>query len=134
MNDIQAITALIQQYWNALYEGDVPAFQQVMHPAARLYCATDGELLHMDVASYLDLVQGRPSPASRQDARYDRILAIEVASPSTAHVRVEDAYLPRRFTDDLTLVKIDGRWWIVSKVWHYVVDKRNGDKPDLHPA
>jgi len=123
MNDLSAITAVVQQYWDALYDGDVHAFQQIMHPTCRLYCGTSGELLHMDLPSYLDLVQGRPSPASRKDARHDRLLSIDLASPTTAHVRVMDAYLPRQFIDDLTLVKVGDRWWIVSKVWHYVVEE-----------
>ena len=39
-----------------------------------------------------------------------------------AHVRVQDAYLPRFFTDDLTFVRSVGQdWRIVSKVWHYEV-------------
>lgn len=32
--------------------------------------------------------------------------------------------LPKRFTDELTLVRTDGGWKIVSKVWHYVLHER----------
>lgn len=117
--EVQQITKVITQYFDALYFGDPNAFEQIMHPTIRLYCATDGELVCMDLQEYLQIVRERPSPASRQDQRYDQILSIEVASPTTAHVRVKDAYLPKRFIDELTLVKIDTRWWIVSKVWHY---------------
>lgn len=120
--EAQQITKVISQYFDALYFGDPDAFKQIMHPTIRLYCATDGELICMDLAEYLQLVQGRPSPASRQDKRYDQIVSIEIPSPTTAHVRVRDAYLPKRFIDELTLVKIDKRWWIVSKVWHYELE------------
>lgn len=117
--EVQNVTQVITTYFDAIYHGDTDAFEQIMHPAVQLYCATDGELVNMDLPAYLKLVRERPSPATRQDQRFDRILAIDLASPSTAHVRVQDVYLPKRFTDDLTLVKIHGRWWIVSKVWHY---------------
>lgn len=117
--EVQNVTEVITTYFDAIYYGDADAFERIMHPSIQLYCATDGELVNMDLLAYLKLVRGRPSPASRKDQRYDRILALDLASPTTAHVRVQDAYLPKKFTDELTLVKIEGRWWIVSKVWHY---------------
>jgi 4-oxalocrotonate tautomerase len=37
----------------------------------------------------------------------------------TCFARVECAVRPRFFTDFLTFVKLDGRWQIVAKVFHY---------------
>lgn len=117
--EVRKVTAVIDQYFDALYYGDPEAFEQIMHPTVRLHCATDDKWVCMDLPEYLQLVKERPSPASRNDDRYDQILSIELPSPTTAHVRVKDAYLPKRFIDELTLIKINDRWWIVSKVWHY---------------
>ena len=69
----------------------------------------------------MDLVAGRPSPEKKGDVRQDEIVSITIASPTTAHARVKDIYLPKRFVDDLTFVLIDGRWQIVSKVWHFEI-------------
>lgn len=49
------------------------------------------------------------------------MLALEIPSPTTAHARVRCAYLPKVFTDDLTLVRTDAGWRIIAKVWHYDV-------------
>ena len=68
---------------------------------------------------YFPIVDARPSPASRGEARRDRILSIEFAGPVTAFARVECAIAPKFFTDFLTLVKLDGRWQIIAKVFHY---------------
>jgi hypothetical protein len=87
----------------------------------RLFSATDTPIVELDLPTYMDIVRKRPSPASRKDPRHDRVLSIEIASPTTAHVRVQDAVLPKMFTDDLTFLRVDGRWRIVSKVWHYVL-------------
>ncbi len=109
----------VQGYLDALYNGDADLFAKVMHPKVRLYCPTPEPPLEMDLRQYQDLVRGRPSPAMRKDPRLDKVLSVTVASPTTAHVRVQDAYLPRFFTDDLTFVrKGDGPWQIISKVWH----------------
>ena len=68
---------------------------------------------------YLELVKNRPSSASRGDPRYDQVIEVTVASPTTAHARVRCAYLPKLFTDDLTFVRHHGSWRIIAKVWHY---------------
>jgi hypothetical protein len=39
--------------------------------------------------------------------------------PTTAHARVKDMYLPKRFVNELSFIKIDGRWQIIAKVWHF---------------
>ncbi|MGO4830962.1 nuclear transport factor 2 family protein, partial [Rhizobiaceae sp. 2RAB30] len=88
-------------------------------PLARLYSATEGTLVALDVDAYLELVANRPSPEQKGDIRQDEIVSISIGSPTTAHVRLKDVYLPKKFLDDLTFVLIDGDWRIVSKVWHF---------------
>jgi putative lumazine-binding protein len=122
--DTHAVDELLEavhSYFDALYNGDTDLFSRVMHARVRLFSATDRPMVEMDLPVYLELVRNRPSPASRKDPRHDRILSIEIASPTTAHVRVQDAVLPKLFTDDLTFLRVDGEWKIVSKVWHYVL-------------
>lgn len=122
--ETQAVGELLEavhNYFDALYNGDADLFARVMHARVRLFSATDRPMVEMDLPAYVELVRNRPSPASRKDPRHDRILSIEIASPTTAHVRVQDAVLPKLFTDDLTFLRVDGEWKIVSKVWHYVL-------------
>lgn len=109
----------VQTYLDALFLGDVEGFRSVFHPRAQLYSATEGKLVNLDVDAYLGLVANRPSPQQKGDIRQDEIVSISIGSPTTAHVRLKDVYLPKRFLDDLTFVLIDGDWRIVSKVWHF---------------
>jgi hypothetical protein len=120
-NAVRTLSEAAGRYLDALYYGDTEMFSVVMHPRARLFSVTEGSLVEMDLPGYLDLVRSRPSPASRQDVRQDEVLSIEVASSTTAHVRVRNSYPPKRFTDDLTFIYTDGQWRIIAKVWHYVL-------------
>lgn len=113
----------VQCYLDALYTGDTDLFESVLHPRVSLCSATEQELVTMDRDEYMELVRSRPSPQSRGDFRCDRIAAVEMSSPTSAHVRVEDRYAPKRFVDDLILNRIAGSWWITSKTWHYVLEK-----------
>lgn len=114
-----ALAAVLSEYFDGLYFSDVERLQRVFHPKATYTCATDGSLLHLDMPRYFEVVAKREAPASRNEKRRDRIIAIEFAGPVTALARVECAIGPKFFTDLLTFIHIDGRWQIIAKVFHY---------------
>lgn len=117
--EFDAVAQMLSDYFDGLHHGDTTLLKRVFHPSAQYACATDGFLLLRTMDEYLPIVDARPSPASRGEARRDRILSIEFAGPVTAFARVECAIAPKFFTDFLTLVKLDGRWQILAKVFHY---------------
>ena len=110
---------VLQLYFDGLYLSDSTILAKVFHPEAHYFCATDGNLLHLAMPQYFAVVDKRPSPASRNEPRHDRIISLEMAGPVTALARVECAIGEKFFTDLLSLVKLDGRWQIISKVFHY---------------
>jgi hypothetical protein len=118
MPSFEAILAVAQKYFDALYTGNVDIFAEIFHPQARLFSATAGTMTVMNLPEYLALVLAREAPAARGDTRMDVVISVSVASPTTAHLRVRDRLEKRSFTDDLTLVFVDGSWRIVAKVWH----------------
>ena len=115
------VATVLDRYFDGLHHGDTALLRQVFHPEARYVCATEGTLTHLGMDEYFPIVDRRPSPASRGEARVDRILAIEFAGPVTALARVECAIGPKFFTDLLSLVLVDGRWQIIAKVFHFDV-------------
>lgn len=114
-----AVILVLKNYFEGLYRSDTQILRQVFHPAAIYACATDGTLLTLRMDEYFSIVDKRPSPASRSEARTDRIIAIEFAGPVAALAKVECSIHPKYFTDLLTLIFVDGRWQIISKVFHY---------------
>lgn len=113
------VAAALADYFDGLYHSDSARLARVFHPRAHYVCATEGKLTHLAMDEYFPIVDKRPSPASRGEARADRIVSIEFAGPVTAFVRAECAIGPKRFTDLLTLIYIDGAWRIISKVFHF---------------
>jgi len=113
------MTRVLSDYFDGLYHSDTKRLRRVFHPQALYACATEAPLLRLDMEAYFAVVDKRPSPASRNERRRDRILSIEFAGPVTAFARVECAIGEKFFTDLLTFVLIDGRWQIMAKVFHY---------------
>ena len=122
------IRALLQDYFDGLYASDASRLGRVFHPSAMYACASSGTLQLLDMAAYLPMVAQHPSPASRGQVRADEIVSLEMAGPVTALARVHCTIAPKRFTDLLTLVRLDGRWQILAKVFHHdLVGPGTGD-------
>jgi hypothetical protein len=115
------VTEALQTYFDGLYECSSKILAKVFHPQAHYFSATDGKLLHLDMGQYFPIVDQRTSPASKGEECADKIVSIEFAGPVTAFARVQCALRPKFFTDFLTLVFIENRWQIVSKVFHFEV-------------
>ena len=114
-----SIEQILQDYFDGLHHSDTTLLRKVFHPRAVYASATDGELVHRTMDEYFAIVDARPSPASRNEARHDRVVSIDFAGPDTAVARVECSIGPKRFDDVLTLVRVDDRWQIIAKVFHY---------------
>lgn len=117
--DRAAIESLMKDYFDGLYLSDTGRLRQVFHPHAGYFTASGGSLLHYDMEQYFQVVDARPSPASKAEARSDRLLSVEFAGPVTASVKAECAVHPKYFIDLLTLIKVDDQWRIIAKVFHY---------------
>ena len=115
----EAILAALQLYFDGLHHSDTQLLERAFHPEAIYASATGGDLVHLTMDEYFPMVDARPSPASRGEARTDRVMSIDLAGPVTAIARVECSIGPKHFTDLLTLVHVDGRWQIIAKVFHF---------------
>jgi hypothetical protein len=113
------IAEVLSTYFDGLYHSDTKRLRSVFHPRAQYVCATEGTLTYRTMEEYFPVVDQRPSPASRGEPRADSIVSIELAGSVTAFARVHCAIGQKYFTDLLTLIRLDGRWQIISKVFHF---------------
>lgn len=92
---------------------------RLFHPASSLFAVgADGKLVNMPREDWCKAVEGRTSAkASGKGREHERILSVDMTGPSTAVVKLNCAILPRFFTDYLSLIKLDGRWQVISKTF-----------------
>lgn len=119
MNDKAGIETTLKRYFDALYEGDTGKVREVFHENSHLYSATGGNFVDIPLDSYVELVSGRPSPKSQSAKRSDEIISIDQSGPNSALAKVALTIGPRRFVDYLTLLKVDDRWVIAAKAFHF---------------
>lgn len=114
------ITPVLADYFDALYFCDTARLEKVFHPKAIYATADETPLLYRTMAEYIPVVAARQSPASRGEVRRDAIDGIELAGDNTAFARVRCAIGSRDFVDFLTLVRTDGTWRIIAKVFQII--------------
>jgi len=116
---VDEIRQCLQQYFDGLYFADANLLAEVFHPKAHYTSTTSGVLQHLSMPEYFEIVRQRFSPAEQNQQRQDAIISIDIVGEKTALAKVRCVLEPKYFTDFLSLIFIDGRWHIISKVFHY---------------
>lgn len=116
-----AIVDLLKRYYDALYRCDIALLATVFHASAQYFTASSGELLHLDMHSYFPIVEQRIPPESSGEPYTFSIDSIEFAGAVTAIARMRCSMLAKDFIDLLTLIKLEGEWKIIAKVFHYTI-------------
>lgn len=113
--EYNAVIATAQKYVDGLRIGSVEGVANAFHKDAVMYGFTNGELLGGPIKNLFDFVK-KNGTAPEITTRLD-VLAI---TPTTAVVRVdmEKDAIGADYNDYLTLIKIDGDWKVIAKVYH----------------
>ncbi|VVM36491.1 hypothetical protein PS862_02804 [Pseudomonas fluorescens] len=114
-SEYNAVIATANQYVEGLRVGSAEGVAQAFHKDAVMYGFTNGELLGGPIQNLFDFVR-KNGNAPEITTRLD-VLAI---TPTTAVVRVdmEKDAIGADYNDYLTLIKIDGTWKVIAKVYH----------------
>lgn len=118
MDAAQADAALrvpLEAYLRGHASGDPAAFREAFHPDAVLWgIRADGQLARMTAEQYISRATG--TPAADEAQRKRSIDSIEV-NGEMATARITLDYPTVRFVDVMTLIRIEGRWWIINKMF-----------------
>jgi len=117
--DRSTAEAVVQHYFDALYDGDADKLAAIFHPSADLRWLEKGELQVLTVPDWLERVRKRASARAEGKPREDFIVTIDRSDESTAFIKVRCQLPPRYFTDYLVAMKLKDGWQIVSKSYRY---------------
>ena len=116
--DLVGLSDAAQAYMVALHEGDTTKLSEIFFPEAHLYASVENELKVMPISDYIELVGGRDAPASKGHAFSGELVSVDFSGPASAVAKVNVAVPPTQFVDLLNFLNVDGRWRIISKIYH----------------
>ena len=113
-NEDRAVRDVVNAYLHGLKFNDVESLRRAFWPEARLYfVGRDG---HLGQLTQADWYKGFAASAGKEEQGDLRIASLEIVC-DIASVKVVEDYPGSRYTDYLSLVKFDGAWHIVNKVY-----------------
>jgi len=101
-------------YAKALHDADSAALAEIFHPRANLYASQEGGLVEWPREHFLERVGSR---APLEGEPSFGIEIVDVAGPEMAAVKLWVDVPPRRFTDYLEFLMIDGEWRVIAKIF-----------------
>ena len=114
LSEYEAITETVQPYIDGVKAGRGPDMQPAFHQDATIFGYAEGDLFAGPIQMLFDYVDD-DEPATGLQAR---IVSIDIVD-TIAAVRLElENWNGHRYTDLFTLLKVDGVWKIMNKVFH----------------
>ena len=116
--ELKLVRAVVDDYFQGLYHGDVEKLRSAFHQNARIVGYREGTYTDLARDQWLERVSSRPIPSEKGESFDMRIESIDLTG-AVGVVKVRDLYTGLQFTDYLSVMKIEGRWLIMNKVFHH---------------
>jgi len=117
-DNLVKIENIIRIYLDLLYKGDVDLIESIFLKEATVSSVSDGKIISINMDGFRKRISTRQSPESVSETRHDKLILIDIASPTTAIAKVECMILKNHYTDYLSFIKVSENWGIISKVFH----------------
>jgi len=111
-NEFGLVMTLVRDYFDGLHHGDVPKLRAIFHPD--VFLKAPG--LRRSLEQWLDAVASRPVPNQQGRSYQFKLLSIEIVKDQ-AMVKLECPLFDHFYVDYLGLLKENGRWLIVNKMY-----------------
>ncbi len=118
-SEVEAVRQAVQHYIDGSYLGSVETLRKVFHPKALMSGYLQGQLLIGTPEPFFSDVEKRP-PMAETGAPYKaEIKSVDVAGPIASVKIVETGFFGvMNFTNFFQLLKEDGEWKIISKIFN----------------
>ena len=110
-----AVRAALEHYFRGHATGQGEHFRKIFHPDAKLFAVREGKYWQLTSEQYIANAPGKP-PAD--EAQRKRVIESVDVSGNAAIAKIVLDYPQTKFTDYMSLLKIDGQWMIVNKTFY----------------
>jgi hypothetical protein len=110
----EAVRQVVQTYLHGLKFNDVESLKKAFWPDAKLFFVKrDGQLGQLTQSQWYE---GFAGSAGKEEKGELRITAVDITD-NAASVKVEEDYPNSVYVDYISLLKLNGEWKIVNKIY-----------------
>ncbi|HYC93610.1 MAG TPA: nuclear transport factor 2 family protein [Thermoanaerobaculia bacterium] len=114
-SDEDEVRAVAQKYFQAHATGNAAPLREAFHPDWRMMSVRDGALATRTLEQYTSGFTGK---APADEAQRKRSIEQVDITGNAAMVKIRLDYPAATLTDYMLLLKVDGKWQVVSKIFH----------------
>jgi hypothetical protein len=114
--DEAAIRQTVQYYFDGGKNRDSLTLRKAFHPEARMLFARDGKLVVVPIGEYITRVGSESLKPGEVDSTERKVVSVDVVGDA-AVAKLELKRPNAVLTDYMSLLKVDGRWLIVNKIF-----------------
>ena len=111
------IESVIQDYFQGYQQADISLIQNAFHAETKLLTIENGKMYVTEMKDWLKSLEDR---RMRGDTRVGKLKIESIdLTEDVGSVKLKICFQAFEFTDYLSLLRIDGKWVIVGKIYHY---------------
>jgi hypothetical protein len=114
--DEAAIRQTVQYYFDGGKNRDSLTLRKAFHPEARMLFAREGKLVVVPIGEYITRVGSESLKPGEVDSTERKVVSVDVVGDA-AVAKLELKRPNAALTDYMSLLKVDGRWLIVNKIF-----------------
>lgn len=114
--DEAAIRQTVQYYFDGGKNRDSLTLRKAFHPEARMLFAREGKLVVVPIGEYITRVGSESLKPGEVDSTERKVVSVDVVGDA-AVAKLELKRPSAVLTDYMSLLKVDGRWLIVNKIF-----------------
>lgn len=104
----------LENYMKGHATGDSEYIRKAFHPDAKVFSLREGKLQQLTAAEFAGRFNGKPADDEAKRKRW--IESVKISGNAGFGVIVLD-YPTVKFTDYMSLIKVDGEWKIINKTF-----------------
>ena len=114
--DEAAIRQTVQYYFDGGKNRDSLTLRKAFHPEARMLFAREGKLVVVPIGEYITRVGSESLQPGEVDSTERKVVSVDVVGDAVV-AKLELKRPNAVLTDYMSLLKVDGRWLIVNKIF-----------------
>ena len=122
--ELQSIREAVTLYTEGVHTGDINMLKEAFHPRAMMYGTSANNATMVEINGLYDYVAANDPPTKTGEPHQCFISSIHHAGNAAFVEVIEESLYGNDYTNYLQLLKIDGKWVIVCKVYNATATKK----------
>ena len=127
-SELSAIKAVADKYAEGCQTGNIALLRSIFHPQAMMYGVSGDNVMMTPIEGLYAYIEANDPPQKTGEPHQSTVSAIRIEGNAATLETVQESAYGSDYTNFFQLLKIEGKWMIVSKSYNAIPTKKQ-EKP-----